>query len=128
VVRKDLVIIPDDQPGQLARLGEVLGAAGINIEAISAFTGQGKGIVHVLVDRAEDAIGALEEAGIEVRAARRVVVVPLPDEPGHLGAACRTLADAGVNIEQAYIAAGFKLVVVCDDVDRAKQLLGVQDA
>ncbi|MFU8840140.1 MAG: ACT domain-containing protein [Nitriliruptoraceae bacterium] len=127
-MRKDLVIIPDDQPGQLARLGEVLGAAGINIEAISAFTGQGKGIVHVLVDRAEDAIGALEDAGLEVRAARRVVVVPLPDEPGHLGAACRTLADAGVNIEQAYIAAGYKLVVVCDDVDRAKQLLGVQDA
>jgi hypothetical protein len=127
-VRKDLVIIPDDQPGQLARLGEVLGEAGINIEAISAFTGQGKGIVHVLVDRAEDALGVLEEAGIEVRAARRVAVVPLPDEPGHLGAACRTLAEAGLNIEQAYIAAGSKLVVVCDDVDRAKELLGVQDA
>jgi hypothetical protein len=126
-MRNDLVIIPDDQPGMLADLGERLGAAGINIEAISAFTGQGKGIVHVLVDRADEALRVLEEAGIEVRAARRVAVVPLPDEPGHLGAACRTLADAGVNIEQAYIAAGSKLVVVCDDVDRAKQLLGVTD-
>jgi hypothetical protein len=126
-VRKDLVIIPDDHPGQLARLGEVLGGAGINIEAISAFTGQGKGIVHVLVDRADEALGVLEEAQITVRAARRVVVVPLPDEPGHLGSACRVLADAGVNIEQAYIAAGSKLVVVCDDVDRAKELLGVAD-
>jgi hypothetical protein len=128
VVRKDLVIIPDDHPGELARLGELLGHAGINIEAISAFTGQGKGIVHVLVDRAEDALAVLEEAGVTVRAARRVVVVPLPDEPGHLGTACRTLADAGVNIEQAYIAAGSKLVVICDDVDRAKQLLGIADA
>jgi hypothetical protein len=128
VVRKDLVIIPDDEPGQLARLGELLGGAGINIEAISAFTGQGRGIVHVLVDRAEEAQAVLEQAGITIAAARRVVVAPLPDEPGHLGAACRALADAGVNIEQAYIAAGSKLVVVCDDVDRAKQLLGVQDA
>ncbi len=127
-MRKDLVVIPDDTPGQLARLGEVLGAADINIEAISAFTGQGKGIVHVLVDRADDALEALAAAGIEVRAARRVVVVPLPDEPGHLGAACRTLAEAGINIEQAYIAAGSKLVIVCDDVDRAKALLGVVDA
>ena len=127
-MRKDLVIIPEDTPGQLARLGEVLGAAGVNIEAISAFTGQGKGIVHVLVDRAEDALAALADDGIDVRAARRVVVVPLPDEPGHLGAACRTLADAGVNIEQAYIAAGSKLVIVCDDVDRAKALLEVEDA
>jgi hypothetical protein len=127
-MRKDLVIIPDDTPGQLARLGEVLGAAEINIEAISAFTGQGKGIVHVLVDRAEDALEVLAAAGIEVRAARRVVVVAVPDEPGHLGAVCRTLADADVNIEQAYIAAGSKLVIICDDVDRAKELLGVADA
>lgn len=127
-MRKDLVVIPDDRPGQLARLGEVLGAAGINIEGISAFTGQGKGIVHLLVDRADDALEVLAAAGIEVRAARRVVVAPLPDEPGHLGAACRVLAEAGVNIEQAYIAAGSQLVVICDDVDRAKELLGVVDA
>ena len=126
-MRKDLVFIPDDEPGQLARLGELLGEAGINIEAISAFTGQGKGIVHVLVDQADEALEVLQRAGIEVRAARRVVVVPLPDEPGHLGRACRTLADAGVNIEQAYIAAGSKLVLVCEEVDRAKELLGVED-
>jgi len=127
MVRKDLVIIPEDTPGQLARLGEVLGAAGVNIEAISAFTGQGKGIVHVLVDRADDALAALAADGIEVRAARRVVVVALPDEPGHLGAACRKLADAQVNIEQAYIAADSKLVIVCDEVERAGALLGVLD-
>jgi hypothetical protein len=126
-MRKDLVIVPDDEPGMLADLGERLGAAGINIEAISAFTGKGKGIVHVLVDQADEALRVLTEAGVGVRAARRVVVVPLPDEPGELGKACRTLADAGVNIEQAYIAAGSKLVVVCDDVERAKELLGVRD-
>ena len=124
-MRKDLVIIPQDHPGVLADLGDALGAAGINIEAISAFTGQGKGIVHVLVDRAEAALDVLADAGVEVRAARRVVVVPLPDEPGQLGRATRTLAEAGINIEQAYIAAGSKLVIVCDDVDRAKELLGV---
>lgn len=124
-MRKDLVIIPEDHPGVLADLGETLGRAGINIEAISAFTGQGKGIVHVLVDEAEQALEVLADAGVDVRAARRVVVVPLPDEPGKLGQATRTLADAGINIEQAYIAAGSKLVIVCDDVDRAKELLGI---
>ena len=127
MVRKDLVIIPEDTPGQLARLGEVLGAAGVNIEAISAFTGQGKGIVHVLVDRADDALAALAADGIEVRAARRVVVAALPDGPGHLGAACRKLAEAQVNIEQAYIAAGSHLVIVCDDIDGAKALLEIVD-
>jgi hypothetical protein len=128
-MRKDLVIIPDDEPGVLARLGEVLGAADVNIEAISAFTGQGKGIVHLLVDDADRGLEALQGAGWDVKAARRVAVAPLPDEPGQLGAACRKLADAEVNIEQAYIAAGSKLVVVTDEdhVDRAKEVLGIQD-
>jgi hypothetical protein len=126
-VRKDLVIIPEDTPGVLADLGETLGAAGINIEAISAFTGQGKGIVHVLVDDADRALEVLQEHGVQVQAARRVAVATLPDEPGQLGAACRKLADAEINIEQAYIAAGSKLVVVCDEVDRAKEILGVTD-
>ncbi|MEX1164106.1 MAG: ACT domain-containing protein [Nitriliruptor sp.] len=125
-MRKDLVIIPEDRPGVVAELGERLGEAGINIEGISAFTGQGKGIVHLLVDRADEAVQVLRDAGFDVRAARRVVVAPLPDEPGHLGRATRTLADAGINIEQAYIAAGSKLVIVCDEVDRAKELLGIE--
>ena len=126
-MRKDLVIVPEDAPGVVASLGELLGEAGINIEAISAFTGKGRGIVHILVDKADEALEVLQAAGIEVAAARRVVVVPLPDEPGALGGACRKLADADVNIEQAYIAAGSHLVLVCDDVDRAKDVLGVTD-
>ncbi|MBS3942274.1 MAG: amino acid-binding protein [Actinobacteria bacterium] len=121
---KDLVIIPDDEPGVVARLGETLGGAGINIEAISAFTGQGKGIVHLLVDKADEALEVLRDAGFDVKAARDVAIVALPDEPGHLGAACRKLADAGVNIEQAYIAGGSRLVVVADDMDRAREILG----
>lgn len=124
-MRRDLVIIPEDNPGVLADLGEVLGRADVNIEAISAFTGEGKGVVHVLVDDDVKAVEVLRDAGMEPRAARRVVVAPLPDEPGQLGGACRKLAEAGVNIEQAYIAAGSKLVVVCEDVDEAKRVLGV---
>ena len=124
-MRKDLVIIPEDHPGVLAQLGEVLGGAGINIEAISAFTGKGKGIVHLLVDEAEEATQLLADAGIEVKAARRVVVVPVADEPGELGTTCRQLADAGINIEQAYIAVKNRLVIVCDDVDRAMEVLGL---
>ena len=121
---KDLVIIPDDEPGVVARIGETLGAASINIEAISAFTGQGKGIVHLLVDRAEEALQVLRDAGFDVKAAREVAIVALPDEPGPLGVACRKLADAGVNIEQAYIAGGSRLVVVAEDVQRAREILG----
>ena len=122
-MHKDFVLIPDDQPGVLARLGEAAGAAGINIEGLSAFTGQGKGVVHVLVPEPERALEVLSGAGLDVRAARDVVVVPIPDEPGAMGAICRKVADAGINIEQAYLATAGRMVMVVDDVERARELL-----
>jgi hypothetical protein len=124
-VSKDFVLIPDDQPGVLARLGEAAGAAGINIEGISAFTGEGKGIVHILVEDAESALQTLSEAGFDVRAARDVLVVDVADRPGALGEVCRTLADADVNIAQAYIANGSRLVLAVDDIVRGREVLGL---
>lgn len=121
-MHRDFTLIPDDQPGVLARLGEACGAAGINIEGISAFTGQGKGLVHVLVNDPEEALATLSEAGFDVRAARDVLVLDIADEPGALGDACRKYADAGVNIEQAYVAGGPRLVLVVDDIDKARAL------
>ncbi len=119
----DFVLIPDDQPGVLARLGEATARAGINIEGLSALTGGGKGVVHVLVGDAEHALQVLSEAGLDVRAARGVLVIEVDDQPGALGAIARTLADADINIEQAYTAMGNRLVLAVDDLDRARDLL-----
>ena len=56
----DITVILDDQPGELARLGEVAGAAGVNLDGFAAFTGEGKGVVHVLV--ADESLRALCDA------------------------------------------------------------------
>lgn len=122
-MHKDFVLIPDDQPGVLARLGEACGQAGIDIEGISAFTGEGKGVVHVLVPDAESALQVLSDAGLDVRAARDVIVRDIDDEPGALGAYCRRLADAGVNIEQAYLATKGRVVFVVDDTAKAAEVV-----
>ncbi len=119
---KDFVLIPDDEPGVLSRLGKAAGERGINLEGVSAFTGQGKGIVHVLVADAEAALQALGEAGFDVRGARDVLVLPIEDRPGALGEASGKLADAGINIEQAYLATGNRVVFAVDDVERAREL------
>ncbi|MDX1510328.1 MAG: ACT domain-containing protein [Nitriliruptorales bacterium] len=124
-MRKDLVIIPEDRPGELARIGEAAGEAGLNIEAFSAFTGGGKGIIHLLVDEDSRALEVFTSAGFEVKAARSVVVVDIDDQPGALGATCRALAEAGVNIEQAYLSAKSQLVIICDDNEGAKAALGL---
>ena len=46
----DLTVVLRDQPGELARLGEVVADAGVHLRGIAAFTGDGRGFVHALFD------------------------------------------------------------------------------
>ena len=46
----DLTVILEHRPGELARLGEVSGEAGVTIHGLAAFTGEGRGVVYVLLD------------------------------------------------------------------------------
>jgi hypothetical protein len=121
----DLTVRLEDRPGELARLGEALGGAGVNIEGLAATTVEGRGEVHVLVKDPRAARRALEGSGIDVVLDRQVVVVEFPDTPGSFGRACRSLADAGVNIEFAYFASSIgKHVLGVDDPGTAQDLLG----
>ncbi|MFE3448284.1 hypothetical protein ACFXJ8_05050 [Nonomuraea sp. NPDC059194] len=122
----DIAVILNDQPGELARLGEVTGESGVNILGLAAFTGEGKGIVHLLVeDEAADRCQeALEAAGMGVADARPVLVVDIADRPGTLGELARQLADASVNIDLAYTTfGGVKIVIATDDLDNARAAL-----
>jgi hypothetical protein len=126
-VATDLTVILSDRPGELARLGEALGSAGINIQGMCAMTGEGTGVIHVLVadEAAHRAHEALEEAGMGVADEREVLVVDVDDRPGTLGELARTLGEASVNIELAYTTyGGVKLVIATDDLESARAALG----
>ena len=47
---RNLTVILHDRPGELARLGEALGDAGVNLRGLAAFTGEGNGVIHLLVE------------------------------------------------------------------------------
>jgi hypothetical protein len=122
----DVMVILDDKPGELARLGEVAGAAGVNLDGFAAFTGEGRGVIHVLVadERLEALRAALDAAGMPVADEREVFVVTVADEPGALGEVTRRLADANVNIDLAYTTfGGVRLVFGTDDVRSAREAL-----
>jgi hypothetical protein len=123
---KDLTVVLQDRPGELARLGQATGEAGVNLQGMCAFTGEGRGIIHILVDDAKAAAArqALEEAGMGVADEREVLVVDIEDRPGTLGELARSLAEASVNIELAYTTFGVKLVIATDDIDSARAALG----
>ena len=122
----DLTVILHDEPGELARLGEITGAAGVNIRGLAAFTGEGRGVIHLLVDddAAARATEALRGAGLGVADSREVLVVDVADQPGSLGELARELAAANVNIDLAYTTfGGVKIVIATDDLDSARAAL-----
>lgn len=118
---KDLTVVLEDRPGELAKLGEATGAAGINIEGMSADTREGRGVLHVLVEDARAAREAMSGAGIEVENERDALVVEVDDRPGTMAEVARKLADQGVNIEFAYATFGRCAVVFgVGDLERAQ--------
>ena len=120
----DLEVILHDQPGELARVGEVAGSAGVHIRGIAAFTGDGHGVIHVCVDDedVEAAIAALKAEHMKIADQREVLVVEV-GESGSLGELARELAQANVNVELAYSAFGGEFVVATDDLRSARDVL-----
>ena len=116
----DLTVRLEDRPGELARLGEALGGAGVNVDGFAATTAGGQGEIHLLVEDAAAARSALEGAGIQVTGEREALVVDAPNSPGELGKAARRLGDAGVNIEVAFPTADGRLVFGVDDIGKAR--------
>jgi hypothetical protein len=120
----DLTVRLADRPGTMAGACEALGAAGVNIDGCCAYPAGTAGQLHLLVEDAEAARAALRAAGHEVVQDRRVLVHELEDVPGSAGAALRRIADAGVNLELVYVAAGTRLVLGVDDLEAARSALG----
>ena len=122
----NLTVILTDEPGQLARLGEATGGAGVNIEGMCAFTGEGRGIIHLLIadDLVDRAVQALEGAGMGIADRREALVIDVANEPGSLGECARRLSEAGVNVELLYTTfGGVKLVIATDDLESARVAL-----
>jgi hypothetical protein len=122
---KDLTVVLEDRPGELAKLGEATGAAGINIEGMSAQTREGSGELHILVEDAQAAREALSGAGIDVQDERDALVVEVEDRPGTMAEVARKLAGARVNVEFAYATfGGTNVVFGVGDLEEAQAALG----
>ena len=117
---KDLTLILEDKPGELARVGEALGKAGMNIEGVCGVTIDGQGMIHLLVEDAAKARRTLEVNRITVREETDVLVVEVEDRPAALGNIARRLANAGVNLHLAYLATSTRLVLGVDDLEKAR--------
>ena len=120
---KDLEIILDNKPGQLALLGETLGKSNISIEGGGVFENGEHSIAHFLVEDASKAQQELSRVGIRIVKINHVLIQKLrQDVPGQLGMFCRNLSDAGVNISVQYSDHSNQLIVVVDDLEKGEEV------
>lgn len=120
---QDVSIVLENRPGALAEMGEALGRSEVSIEGGGAWIVDGKGAAHFLFVNGNAARAALEAAGIQVLEVRDVIVQRLKQAvPGQLGQLTRRMADAGVNIEVLYSDHDHQLVLVVDNLDKARTL------
>jgi len=115
-----------NRPGMLAELAQLLGEAGVNIEALAAFGHGEDGQVRVIVDNADTTRRTFQAAGIALDE-RQVITTILPDRPGELARMTRELADGGVNIDAMYLlnthADGREFAVAVTDGETAQSRL-----
>lgn len=120
----DMTVVLRDEPGALGRLTEATVAAGVHLRGLAAFTGDGRGFVHALVDSDDvtKTTQALNAAGLEVADSREVLVAPVG--AGGLTDVMLALADANVNVDLAYTAlGGDRVVIATDDLYNARDAL-----
>ncbi|WP_163339332.1 hypothetical protein [Desulfopila sp. IMCC35008] len=111
----------------LAKIGEVLGLAGVNIEGLSMSSFKEQSVIHFVVEDAAKAKKVLERRGFKVKEITDVFVldkdqVGITGKSGSFGEICKTLADNGVQVNFGYPAENNRFIFGVSDVKKAEEL------
>ncbi len=121
-------VFMENKPGRLEKITAVLGQEQINIRAMTLSTSSaGWGVLNLLVNQPQRAKDVLCASG-HPAALREIVVVEMPDHPGGLHQVVSLLAQAGMNIGNAYgtvLREGRTAILVVDveNVSEVQQVL-----
>ena len=124
---KQLSIFMENRAGRMAEIARQLGAARINIRALSLADTSDFGILRLIVNDVDKAMKILKDSGHTV-SLTEVVAVEVPDSPGGLASVLEPLRAGGVNVEYMYAfveKATDKAVVIFrfEDIDAAVKVL-----
>lgn len=123
---KQITVISRRDPDASIKVAEVLGEAGVNIETIDVETVDETHLVVLTVDRYDDALCALQRAGLEALT-EDVLLVVVQDRPGSAAEIGKRLRDAGVHLRSLRILRRQNdraiVAVSVDRTERAMELL-----
>ena len=123
-----LTVTAQSRPGVLAKIARAVADAGVNITAVCASEGAGRGKLRMVVSDLERAKKALAAAKIRC-GEEPALLLSVEDRPGALAALAEKLAAAKINIKCAYattvIAGGgpCHVVVAVANADKAEKAL-----
>lgn len=101
VVKRQLTVPLQNQPGRLAEISQLIAGQGFNIEALCVVDNVDQGVLRILVDDPTGAKDLLLKHGFGVVEAE-VLAVKLTDRRGKLATVTKALAAAHINIDYAY--------------------------
>lgn len=124
-------IFIENRSGRLAKITTALGAAGVNIRALSLADTSDFGILRLIVNQTEKAIHTLKDQGFTVMVSE-VIAVAVPDVPGALGNLLSMMEHVGLNVEYMYAFVTKNqdravIILRFDDIDKAIETLTEND-
>lgn len=123
IVEQVNITVPN-APSSLAKVGDKLRAAEVNIDAITCTEGPTHTVIHMIVSDAETAKLVLKDLGTVT--AREVLELQLKNKPGAIAQVGRACAAMGINIRNIYATTCGREAMVyvsVEDVGTAMELL-----
>ena len=98
---KQISVFVENKPGRLAAITKFLGEHQVDIRALSIADTRDFGILRLIVDKPDDTVALLKEAGYTV-SITYVIAVAMSDEPGSLAKVMDILYMNGIGVEYMY--------------------------
>ena len=115
----NLTVTMEENPENFAKLREVLNEPSVIIDGGCGLCLDGKIIVHLLVEDADNVRTALDEVGLDISDCRPVLVLGLKGLPGRMGEIVAGLADSDIDIDFFYLNAKNQLVIGAGKVSKS---------
>ncbi len=123
---RDFTIPMTHRPGELGRVTNILGKAGVNLKSVAAMAIGNQAQLRLIADDVEATRNALKEANIRFEETE-ITTVLLENRAGEVSDLATKLANAGVNLQAIYVTGIdgdlVELAVAVDDIKKAKKAI-----
>ena len=125
MIIKQLSIFLQNKIGRFTEVTNILGQAGVDMQAFTVSENSDFGILRLIVDDTDKAVAALREAGFAVNTTD-VVCLVCPDKPGAIAPYMNRLSEGGISIEYMYAFSQLgsaKVIIRPDNIELCEKLI-----